>query len=126
MMEDLKISGYKDALESKTEELKEKIMEAVERMHSQGWVHGDMRLKNIMFKQDNNNEWKVKLINFDWADKEGYASYPLIINRKLPMSSLVVKFFKSMIHTYLQNLLQGDVKKFNNIAIEIKECYIII
>ena len=49
MMEDLKISGYKDALESKTEELKEKIMEAVERMHSQGWVHGDMRLKNIMF-----------------------------------------------------------------------------
>ena len=125
-MEDLKISGYKDALESKTEELKEKIMEAVERMHSQGWVHGDMRLKNIMFKQDNNNEWKVKLINFDWADKEGYASYPLIINRKLPMSSLVVKFFKSMIHTYLQNLLQGDVKKFNNIAIEIKECYIII
>ncbi|CAJ0844287.1 2555_t:CDS:2 [Entrophospora sp. SA101] len=76
--------GYNDTLESRIEELKEKIMEAVEMMHSQGWIHGDMRLKNIMFKQDNNNEWKVKLINFDWAGKEGYASYPLIINRKLP------------------------------------------
>ncbi|CAJ0630552.1 2933_t:CDS:2 [Entrophospora sp. SA101] len=57
-MEDLKVSGYNDTLESRIEELKEKIMEAVEMMHSQGWIHGDMRLKNIMFKQDNNNEWK--------------------------------------------------------------------
>ncbi|KAK0207037.1 hypothetical protein DFS33DRAFT_638382 [Desarmillaria ectypa] len=55
------------------------VREAVCRLHDHGFVFGDLRRQNIMVTQDD----KVKLIDFDWAGKDGEAEYPMRLSEKI-------------------------------------------
>ncbi|CAG8616235.1 8093_t:CDS:2, partial [Paraglomus brasilianum] len=58
--------------------IQKKTMESVKKMHNQGFVHGDMRLSNIMAGPNDS----VKIIDFDWSgnSKVGEAVYPPLLN----------------------------------------------
>ena len=47
--------------------------------HQEGFVHGDLRPANIIYKGD-----QVFLIGFDWAGKAGEASYPIDLDHLNP------------------------------------------
>ncbi|CAG7849900.1 SubName: Full=Uncharacterized protein {ECO:0000313/EMBL:CCA77651.1} [Serendipita indica DSM 11827] len=62
---------------------KEAIKGVVGFLHRSGFVHGDIRACNIMIRR----EWddgigmrNVKLVDFDWAGKDGEARYPANVN----------------------------------------------
>lgn len=60
------------------------VSTAIKYLHSLGFVHGDIRLPNIFIPQAREGEGdgddegsRVKILDFDWAGKEGEARYPL-------------------------------------------------
>jgi len=60
---------------------------AVAHLHAGGFVHGDIRDTNTMVqKWDNGDDVRnVKLVDFDWAGKEGETRYPANVNyREIP------------------------------------------
>jgi serine/threonine protein kinase len=59
------------------------VKTAISLLHQSDFVHGDIRDVNIMVKRewDENEAAKnVKLIDFDWAGREGIARYPPNVN----------------------------------------------
>jgi len=52
------------------------VEEAVGKMHDGGYVHGDLRLPNILVGPGNS----VKFVDFDWAGLKGEAVYPPLMN----------------------------------------------
>ncbi|CAG8556217.1 5111_t:CDS:2, partial [Paraglomus brasilianum] len=69
--------------EQEKTDLKAKILEAKGILHDNRLVHGDLRPVNIMAKYTN-EEWVIKLVDFDWSGKEGEATYPQFLNTKIP------------------------------------------
>ena len=60
-----------------------KLKEAVQGMQGKKYVHGDLRLPNIMIKDsetDSDSPTPI-IIDFDWAGIEGVAKYPLNLNQ---------------------------------------------
>ncbi|SJL13008.1 uncharacterized protein ARMOST_16444 [Armillaria ostoyae] len=55
------------------------VREAVRELHAYGFVFGDLRRQNIMVSPGG----KVKLIDFDWAGKDGEAMYPIRMSNKI-------------------------------------------
>jgi RIO-like serine/threonine protein kinase len=55
-----------------------RLSEIVSVLHTGGYVFGDLRLPNIMVAKK-----QVKLIDFDWAGKEGLAKYPIHLARSI-------------------------------------------
>jgi serine/threonine protein kinase len=55
------------------------VQRALEVLHSQGLVFGDLRLPNILIIKDDN----VKLIDFNWAGEDGQAKYPPLISQEI-------------------------------------------
>ncbi|KAG9318999.1 hypothetical protein JVU11DRAFT_1119 [Chiua virens] len=55
------------------------ILTTVGLLHKKGYVHGDIRDTNIMISNDGDY---IKLIDFDWAGKDGEARYPACVNFK--------------------------------------------
>ncbi|KAI6026740.1 hypothetical protein BKA83DRAFT_4247357 [Pisolithus microcarpus] len=53
------------------ERWEKELWELMDRFHSEGLVHGDLRDANILCKEDS-----VKLIDFDWGGTNGTVSYP--------------------------------------------------
>ncbi|KAJ2921604.1 hypothetical protein H1R20_g15491, partial [Candolleomyces eurysporus] len=54
------------------------VRSAVEYLHSQRIVHGDIRRPNIIIARGEGDEGsRVKILDFDWAGEEGKARYPL-------------------------------------------------
>ncbi|KAK0490450.1 hypothetical protein IW261DRAFT_13590 [Armillaria novae-zelandiae] len=47
-------------------------------LHAEGLVFGDLRRRNIMIIPEDNT---VRLIDFDWAGKENEARYPIHLNQ---------------------------------------------
>ena len=70
-----KVEGHR-VTESLTEKTKESLMKAVGVMHEEKYVHGDLRPQNILVVKDNT----VRIVDFDWADKEHMARYPAELN----------------------------------------------
>ena len=64
--------------------LEEKVKNLVAELHGGGFVHGDIRDANIMVKlaAAAESEVEVKLLDFDWAGKEGEACYPGNVNHE--------------------------------------------
>jgi len=73
------ISNLED---SERNSLKKKIKEVVEYLHNLEHVHGDLREGNILVRQLEDNEFDVKLIDFEWSGKVGSARYSPFMNRK--------------------------------------------
>ena len=59
--------------------IQKKAVESVKKMHNQGFVHGDMRLSNLMVGPNDS----VKIIDFDWSGKVGEAVYPPLLNPEI-------------------------------------------
>lgn len=56
------------------------IREKLESLHQVGYVHGDIRITNIMVKKDGSPG--IFLIDFDWAGVIGEVRYPMNVNRE--------------------------------------------
>jgi serine/threonine protein kinase len=69
------------AKQKMSEKLVETIQSAVrcalDLLHKNGLVFGDLRPPNVMITTDG----KVKLIDFDWAGEDGQAKYPSLISQ---------------------------------------------
>ena len=63
-------------------DLKAKVDQAVDVLHGRGFVHGDLRVWNMMCRKEN-GVWKVLLLDFDWAGRQKEVRYPTGINAKL-------------------------------------------
>ncbi|KAF0386851.1 Protein kinase-like domain containing protein [Gigaspora margarita] len=60
--------------------LREKIKEIVGYLHDAGHVHGDLREGNILVCRLTNNDFDVKLIDFEWSGEVGSACYSHFMN----------------------------------------------
>ncbi len=51
-----------------------------------GMVHGDMRPRNCLVRRDGkgSGSWQVRFIDFEWAGREGEATYPAGLNPEIP------------------------------------------
>lgn len=61
----------------------EKLKEAVQSMQVKDYVHGDLRLPNIMIKDsevDSDSPTPI-IVDFDWAGIQGEAKYPVNLNQ---------------------------------------------
>ncbi|PRP78485.1 hypothetical protein PROFUN_13560 [Planoprotostelium fungivorum] len=65
--------------EEKRAVVKESVNKAINGMHERGFVHGDLRLCNILVRQQ---DCFVYIIDFDYSGKEGEAKYPYFLNTK--------------------------------------------
>ena len=68
--------------------LKETLEKVIEEMHSisMGYVHGDLREGNVLYKEEKGNEgssMKVKLVDFDWGGKADEVTYPPRLNPEI-------------------------------------------
>lgn len=54
------------------------LRQAIVQLHETGFVFGDLREPNIMVTPD--DEITVRLIDFDWAGKDGEVQYPVLIS----------------------------------------------
>jgi len=53
---------------------------ALETLHSQNLVHGDLRRPNILTDE----EGRVRLIDFEWSGEAGVVRYPALLNPEIP------------------------------------------
>lgn len=79
VMEYLNFDEY-DYPGSKTPEAELSVTRALETLHNGGYVHGDFRNVNVLIKKLANDQFDVKILDFDWSGKEGDARYPIDIN----------------------------------------------
>jgi len=59
--------------------VRSEVQRALEVLHSNRLVFGDLRLLNILITKDGN----VKLIDFNWAGEDGQAKYPPLISQEI-------------------------------------------
>ncbi|KAK0478790.1 hypothetical protein IW261DRAFT_1480823 [Armillaria novae-zelandiae] len=60
------------------EEVRTVVRGAVQILHDRSLVHGDIRLPNIMIVDGTGDEGeRMRIIDFDWAGKQGKVRYPL-------------------------------------------------
>lgn len=60
---------------------------ALERAHdATGMVHGDVRPPNCLVRRDAKvaGSWEVRFVDFEWAGREGEATYPAFLNPDIP------------------------------------------
>lgn len=54
---------------------REAITSSVQKLHSLGFVHGDLRDTNV-FIRNHQDLWECQIIDYDWAGREGEVVYP--------------------------------------------------
>jgi tRNA A-37 threonylcarbamoyl transferase component Bud32 len=54
----------------------EAIRDSVHRLHTLGFVRGDLRDRNV-FVREKEGQWDCQLIDFDWAGRVGEVKYPI-------------------------------------------------
>ena len=61
-----------------TRPVKEALRYAIDTMHTEDYVHGEMRPQNILVVNDS----RVCILDFDWAGKTNAVRYPVALNMK--------------------------------------------
>jgi serine/threonine protein kinase len=69
----------KEEMKKMEVKVRSELQRALELLHDQGLVFGDLRLPNVMIT----TKGEVKLIDFNWADVQGQARYPPSISPNL-------------------------------------------
>lgn len=69
--------------------VRNKVMPIVSEFHAAGFVHGDLRDANIMYKKEG-DDCIVSIIDFDFGGQEGVARYSLFLNTTLDWPEGVV------------------------------------
>lgn len=62
------------------ESARERVKEALTKLHKMGLVFGDLRGPNIMFQRNTN---RVLLIDFDWSGQAGVVHYPRHLSKQV-------------------------------------------
>jgi len=62
-------------------DLKIGVETAVGALHARGFVHGDLRDRNMMCTKEG-GAWRVLLLDFDWAGRAEEARYPVGLNEQ--------------------------------------------
>ncbi len=82
--------GYELLTLHETTEVKNAVKEAVVKMHNAGFVHGDLRCENILYRKkqridDNNDQVDIAIVDFDWAGKveQKTTIYPSFLNPEI-------------------------------------------
>ncbi|CAG8737369.1 17064_t:CDS:2 [Funneliformis caledonium] len=57
-----------------------KITEIVKQIYDAGYVHGDLRKVNILYREGKDRSVNLALVDFNWADQIGKAVYPPFLN----------------------------------------------
>ncbi|RHZ77748.1 hypothetical protein Glove_173g76 [Diversispora epigaea] len=60
--------------------LREKIENVIKYLHNLEYVHGDLREGNLLIRKLEDNDFDVKLIDFEWSGKVGIARYSNFMN----------------------------------------------
>ena len=71
------------------EVVRKTITKALELLHKQDIVFGDLRPLNILHLRDDD---RVFLVDFDWAGKDGEARYSPCLNEELDLGADVVRW----------------------------------
>ncbi|XP_024545646.1 uncharacterized protein LOC9648576 [Selaginella moellendorffii] len=79
LVRDWKLNNSMD----KVAKLQDIVKHRVQKCHDDGFVHGDLRLTNLMCKEEANGNLEVKALDFDWSGEKGKAMYPTILNDKI-------------------------------------------
>jgi len=66
-------------MHERKDQLWKAAIDAVIKMHDAGFVHGNLRLPNIMVGPDD----AIKIIDFDWSGKQGEVVYPPFCNTEI-------------------------------------------
>ncbi|KAG8789573.1 hypothetical protein FRC20_009335 [Serendipita sp. 405] len=64
----------------KTPGAKQFVANALKTLHNGGYVHGDFRDVNVFIREMDNEEFEVKILDYDWAGKYDEARYPNDVN----------------------------------------------
>jgi len=95
--------------------LQEKIKDAVQEMHSEGLVHGDLRECNILYKEEEekneDGNIQVKIIDFDWGGKKEAVRYPPRLNPDISWP-LGVKINQPIKQIHDSDLLELTIEKY--------------
>ena len=95
--------------------LQRKIKNAVQEMHSEGLVHGDLRECNILYKEEEeknrDGDIQVKIIDFDWGGKEEAVRYPPRLDPNISWP-LGVQTNKQIKQIHDSDLLQSTIEKY--------------
>ncbi|KAH8091727.1 kinase-like domain-containing protein [Cristinia sonorae] len=67
--------------------VRQEIAHALSILHNAGFVYGDLRSPNVMLSKSS-----LKLIDFDWAGKEGVATYPRRLSKDIRWAKGVADF----------------------------------
>lgn len=80
------MTGYQTLQEIRPDvEIRDKVKNAIEKLHSRGYVHGDIRKVNVMARREHSESLlHVVLIDWDWAGRDGMVNYPISINPEIP------------------------------------------
>ncbi len=70
------------------------VKAAVGKMHENGLVHGDLRTNNILWRRDSGGAVVVWLVDFDFAGRDGEATYPPDLNLTINWHGEVKAFCK--------------------------------
>ena len=100
---------------NKKMKLQEKIKDAVQEMHSEGLVHGDLRECNILYKEEEekneDGNIQVKIIDFDWGGKKEAVRYPPRLNPDISWP-LGVKINQPIKQIHDSDLLELTIEKY--------------
>lgn len=95
--------------------LQKKINDAVQEIHNEGLVHGDLRECNILYKEEEgknrDGNIQVKIIDFDWGGKEEAVRYPPRLNPNISWP-LGVNINKPIKKIHDKDLLQLTIEKY--------------
>jgi len=69
----------------KDQDVRQRVIEVVKAAHDEGFVLGDIRPPNVLINANN----EIKLIDFDWAGKEGEVRYPAHMSTGLWVDEIV-------------------------------------
>jgi serine/threonine protein kinase len=84
-----------------------KVIESIKKIHDLGFVHGDMRLPNILIGPGDS----IKIIDFDWAGKIGEVVYPPLLNQEIDVWHSDVKAGKKILPEHDLYILNTELKK---------------
>ncbi|KZS99426.1 uncharacterized protein LAESUDRAFT_765544 [Laetiporus sulphureus 93-53] len=84
------------------------LVRAVELLHKEELVHGDLRLPNIIVTD--NSHTPLKILDFDWAGKEGEVKYPMRLSTNIgwPDSVVDLTLIKTEHDNYMFEQLTGS------------------
>ncbi|KAH8091732.1 hypothetical protein BXZ70DRAFT_898781 [Cristinia sonorae] len=67
--------------------VRQEMADALSILHNAGFVYGDLRSPNVMLTKGG-----PKLVDFDWAGKDGVATYPRRLSKDIPWAKGVADF----------------------------------